>query len=193
MDQDRDSPAHRSRGRWASAAAVVAFSALVAGCGGGSPSASGTAGRAATLLHQGLAAQRTGRFAQADAAYLGVVKLDHANVYAWYNLGVIAEHRGDASTASYDYRQAVAADPRYVPALYNLATVQAATNPAAAVLAYEAVVKLAPNDAAAHFNLGLALEATGQVAQGRSEIDRAVALDPGLAARARSATTAPQP
>ena len=192
MDQDRDSPARRSGGRWAGAAAVVALSALVAGCGGGAPSASGTAGRTTKLLNEGLAAQRAGRYAQADAAYLDVVRLDHVNVYAWYNLGVIAEHRGDASAASYDYRQAVAADPRYVPALYNLATVQAATNPAAAVLAYEAVVKLAPNDAAAHFNLGLALEATGQGAQGRAEIARAVALDPGLAGRARTAAAAPQ-
>ncbi len=188
MDQDPQRPSHRSP-HWMPAALGLAAVSVLAACGGPSATTPGPSGRVASLLDQGLAAQRAGRNALADADYLNVLKLDHANVYAWYNLGLIAEDRGDVNGAAYDYRQAVAVDPRYVPALYNLATAQAATNPSAAIIAYQEVVKLDPKDAAARFNLGLALEATGQDVRGRAEIARAVALDPGLAHGSTTSTT----
>ncbi len=168
------------------ASSLVAALSLAA-CGAAAPTTSGASTRANSLLFEGLTAERLGHLAQADADYLGVLRIDRSNVYAWYNLGLIAQHRGDASGAANDYRQAVLANRRYVPALFNLATIEAATDPAAAVLTYEQVIKLSPADAAAHFNLGLALESIGREAQGRSEITHALKLDPRLAHGAQAA------
>lgn len=44
---------------------------------------------------------------------------DAGNVYAHYNLGVIAEAAGDTATAATEYDNALATDPAFAPALFN--------------------------------------------------------------------------
>ncbi len=135
------------------------------------------------LLDAGLKAQHEHRLAAADADYLAVLKLDRLNQAAWYDLGVVAQEQGYSINAEHNYRQAIAADPHYVPALYNLATVVAATSPSAAVGLYEEVITLAPRNAAAHFNLGLSEESLGNAVEGRAQIAEAVKLRPSLASQ----------
>ena len=50
-------------------------------------------------------------------------KLDPQNKYAYYNLGYIAQVRGDKANAESQYKLALAVDPKYDPALYNPALV----------------------------------------------------------------------
>jgi tetratricopeptide (TPR) repeat protein len=156
--------------------ATVGVGAVLVACGGGA-----STDRESTLLNAGLKAQADHRLAQADADYLAVLKLDGSNRTAWYDLGVIAQQQGYADDARHDYRQALVVDPHYVPALYNLGTLEAVTSPTMAVRLYRQVVKLTPGDAAAHYNLGLALKSLGHAKEGTAEIAKAVTLDPSLA------------
>ena len=110
-----------------------------------------------------------------------MVKHDPRNKLAWYNLGVIDQQHGQAPEAQHDYLQALSADPKYVPALYNLALIETAPSPLTAVKLYQQVTALEPANAAAHYNLGSLLVKTGDVAIGRQQITTALTLDPGLA------------
>jgi tetratricopeptide (TPR) repeat protein len=157
---------------------VVVGGAVLAACG-----SSGTAGSAAGAtadVQAGLAAQRAGDLAKAAADYLGAVKVDPRDHVAWYDLGVVAQGRGLSTSAEHDYERAVEDDRTFVPALYNLGTLLAASSPKTAVRLYNEVIALRPNDAQAHLNLGLALEAEGQQSAGQAQVTYAHQLDPAL-------------
>lgn len=169
--------------------AVAISSALLAlaltACGGG-PSPSGsprTSGSVQAELDRAVHEEVNGNEAQAVVDFLAVVKTDPRNQIAWYNLGVIAGRNKQSNQAVRDYRAALGGDPHYVPALYNLAVLEAPAHPAQAVVLYRQVVRLQPKMAAAHLNLGLALESLGQQAAGEAQIASALALDPTLASR----------
>jgi tetratricopeptide (TPR) repeat protein len=127
-----------------------------------------------------LAAQARGDYATASADYLSVVASQPGNYVAWYDLGVIAGRDGEAAQAAHDYSQAIAANPKYVPGLYNLALSEAAADPTGALGLYRRVVSLQPDNAEALFNEGLLLESTGQTALGIQDVAKAVDLDPSL-------------
>lgn len=116
----------------------------------------------------------------ASADYLAVLDRQPANSLAWYDLGVISYHDGDLAQATHDYEEAVAAKPKYVPALYNLAVLLARSQPSRAMALYQEVLALQPGDASARYNYGLLLEAAGRTAAGKAEIARAIAMQPSL-------------
>jgi len=180
---------HPTRRTWRALTGLCVLAASLTACGANSGATSSSA-RQTALLNAGLKAQQDHQLAAAVADYLQVLKLDRSNRAAWYDLGVVAQDQGYPTNAEHDYRQAVAADPHYVPALYNLATVVAATSPSAAVGLYQEVIALAPRNAAAHFNLGLAEESVGNITGGQAQIAQAIKLQPSLASRVPSATGA---
>jgi tetratricopeptide (TPR) repeat protein len=157
-------------------AAALAVALLVPACGSSSSSTS-------DALQRGLEAQAAGRLADADADYLSVIRTQPDNKVAWYDLGVIAQQRQEAGQAQHDYLEALHIDDRYVPALYNLALIEAVESPPTAVKLYEQVTGLEPSDAPAHANLGTLLVAQGRTAAGRAQLTRAYSLDPALAQR----------
>jgi tetratricopeptide (TPR) repeat protein len=79
-------------------------------------------------------------------------------MYAWYNLGVIAQGEKDPKTAATDYERAIEIKPTFEPALFNLGLMRMHQReyPAAAALLSRAVAAN-PKDANAQFDLGLAL------------------------------------
>jgi tetratricopeptide (TPR) repeat protein len=127
----------------------------------------------------------------AVADYLAVVKRDPSNKLAWYDLGVIAHQAGQDTEAAKDYQAALAADPHYVPALYNLAILKTATDPKTAEQLYETAAEVEPKNAKVHLNLGFVLKMLGQDAKGNAEISQAVKLDPSLAPRVPTGTLQP--
>ncbi len=149
----------------------------------GCTSSPSSSNRIASTLSEGLAAQARGDNATASADYLSVVALQPGDYLAWYDLGVIAGHTGDETEAIRDYSQAISAKPDYVPALYNLATSEASSNPTGASGLYERVISLQPKNADALFNEGLLLKASGHTSAGRQDLAKAVSLDPSLASR----------
>jgi tetratricopeptide (TPR) repeat protein len=152
---------------------------LLAACGASTP-AGPTPAAVEALLTSGLHAQASGDFARADADYLSVVKAEPGNSLAWYDLGVIAQQRHQDTNAVGDYDRAISPNARYVPALYNLAILETASDPKLAAQLYERSIAVEPKDADAYLNLGFVERTLGHAAAGDADIAKAVALDPSL-------------
>jgi tetratricopeptide (TPR) repeat protein len=170
---------HRAR---ASGALALGLVIALGACGGSSKSES-----AATLLQKGLQEARAGKLDDAKDHFRAVLEQDPQNIYAHYNLGYIAQTKGDRAEAEKEYALALATDHNYEPALYNLANAVAADGNMQAAIGYlRRAIGVNDNDANAHFNIGLLLRRTGQSREGNLQIQYAVQLDPSLAAAARA-------
>jgi Tfp pilus assembly protein PilF len=159
--------------------AVVALAALTA-CSGSSGGTDKNAS-AATLLAAGIKAETQGDNNGARQLFQQVLAKEPGNLYAHYNLGVIAQAEQDNPTALQEYGVALATNPSYVPALFNEATIYAATNPTLAVATYHQVIKLQPHAPTAYLNLGLLEAQLGQTAQAVRDLSTAIHQDPTLA------------
>jgi tetratricopeptide (TPR) repeat protein len=158
--------------------AVLTCAAVVAACG--SPSEAQIAN---DFVKKGLAAHKKGAAAEATRDYREALVHDQYNKFAYYNLGLIAQTAGHLRIAELNYELALATDPKFTPALFNLGTVLSRTNPSDAVRVYQQLVALQPNNAGAHLNLGFALRSIGRKSDATKEFDRAVALNPSLRSR----------
>jgi tetratricopeptide (TPR) repeat protein len=185
-----DRQTHRRRSLVA-APIVVGALALVASACGSSPTAStGTTtptGSASSLLAAGLAAQKSGNVTVAVSDYKQVIALAptaSAASFADYNLGYIAQvNQGDTAAATTYYRSALAINPNFVNALYNLAIILTPSQPAAAASSYKQVIALSPSNADAHLNLGFIYSSQGKKALAHLEFTKATAIDPSLKSR----------
>jgi Tfp pilus assembly protein PilF len=160
---------------------VLALSLLLTGCGSGAEKTSNQS--ADQLVQVGLLALQKSDQNAAFSAFTSAVKKDPKNHYAHYNLGYIYQQRGNNVTALQEYQLALASKPDYVPALYNSGTIYGVSDPAHAISIYQSVVKLDPKNGAAYFNLGLLEAQSGNKAQGRKDVERAISLDSSLAKR----------
>lgn len=96
-----------------------------------------------------------------------------------FNLGRLAEERGDRGEAATHYERTLAADPNNLSATLNLGTLAArAGDYATARVRFERAVALAPDSDDAHANLGAALLALGDLAVAERELTRALELNP---------------
>jgi Flp pilus assembly protein TadD len=109
---------------------------------------------------------------------------------AWNNLGIALEEQGRAADGEAAYRQALAADPGELRALFNLGQLQRkAGRFAEAAATQERLLATAPAHAGAHFELGaLYAGPLGRPDEGRAHLRRAIELEPGhpRAAQARA-------
>ena len=143
-------------------------------------------------LQSGLEAQAAGQLDRAATAYNDCLKHEPKNKVCLYDLGTVKQAQDDAVAAEADYRLALASDPNYPPAIFNLAIIRAdAGSFDEAIGLYREYLKLMPKSADAHFNLGLLLDRTGDTAAGATEIDAALALDPSLKSRLPSSSSSP--
>jgi tetratricopeptide (TPR) repeat protein len=132
-------------------------------------------------LDAALALHTAGKLDEAVAAYKAILTGEPANKFALYNLGQIAQQRGNADEAATDYQAALKADANYVPALYNLSIIRAAKGDAVGAIALlRTAVAAEPGNANANFNLGKLLVSTGSDQEGADYIAKAVAIDPAL-------------
>ena len=160
------------------AATVLAGLALTGCSSKDAPSAT-----PAQLVQAGLAATNHGNDDAAVAAFREAVGKESGNLLAHYNLGVIYQRKGNAAAASTEYAAALMANAKYVPALYNAATILAVSSPAAAMMLYRQVVELDPKNAAAHLNLGLLELQAGERAAAKKDVEMAVVLDSTMVSR----------
>ena len=162
---------------------VVAAAFGLAACSDDS-NPGGPSGDAEQILNQALTAHAAGKLDRAVDLYEQVLVLDPQNRFAYYNLGLIDQTRGDDAAAADQYEQAIAVAPDFTPAIFNLAIIRAkqgATDEAIGL--YRDVIAIDDTDARAHLNLGFLLIASGERKEGQRELDRAVELDPSLASR----------
>lgn len=160
--------------------ALAAAAALaLTGC-----SANSSGGKAATpdsLLAAGLAAQQQGNLGAAKQLFQQVVDKDPRNYYAHYDLGVIAQKQNDNTTALREYGLALTANPHYVPAMFNEATIYGVTDPPLAITTYRMVISLQAHAPTAYLNLGLLEAKTGQLKAAVRDLRTALQQDPTLA------------
>lgn len=104
-----------------------------------------------------------------------------------FNLGRLAEERGDLAAAEGHYRAALAADPDHFLANLNLGALAAGRRDwPEALVRFRRAVALQPNSDDAHANLGGVLLATGRLDEAATHLDRALSLNPGHAAARRN-------
>ena len=97
-------------------ALLLGLALALAGCGGKSE-----AQLAVDALNAGLAAQAAGNLEEAKTHYSECLKHDATNKVCLYDLGVVAQTQNQPTAAENYYRLALASDPNYPPALFNLA------------------------------------------------------------------------
>ena len=177
-EAERAFPAARARLQPAIAGLALA---LALGACGGAPQTD--AQQANDLLAAGLKAQAAGHNAEAADDYRKVLAHDPRNAFAYYDLGVIAQQAGNNTEAEADYRAALQFKPEFDSALFNLAIIRTAVAPQEAVDLYQHVIRLKPNNASAHLNLGFVFHTMGKDADAQTEFRAAIALDPKLTSR----------
>lgn len=139
-------------------------------------------------MNEGLSAQTEGNNTLATSDYLSVIAQNPSNsqnltTYAYYNLGVINTAEGNTSVAIGYYNQSISSDPKYLPALFNLAVVETSSNPTGALTEYNAILAIKPKDANTLFNAGLLNDQLGNVALAKTEVKEAIKEAPSLASR----------
>ena len=145
------------------------------------------------LLNKGLKAHASGDIAEASENYKEVLKKDPKNKFALYNLGLIDQQAGKIESAEKYYRRALKTDPDFGSALFNLAILITGPAPQEALELYKHAIALDPANASAHLNLGFLLKSLGRAEEGDGELQRAVELDPTLAARVSPPQPSPSP
>lgn len=176
---ERSRPVRSARPLHALSLCAILATLTVTGCGSGS--SGGKAADPGTTFSAALKEQQAGDLDAAKRLYEQVVAKQPNNFLAYYDLGVIAQTQHDNQTALTDYGKALAANPHYVPALFNEATIFGTTNKPLAIATYRQIVKLQPVASTAYLNLGL-LEATvGQTKAANRDLTIALHQDPKLA------------
>ncbi len=142
------------------------------------------------LVRQGTVAQSRGDLELAVTRFQAAMAKDPSDVSAPYDLGVLFQQRlhNGALAASY-YTKALAVDPTFKSALFNLALVETPKNPARAISLYNQLLALNANSPQVLWNLGLLLISQNQSSQGHADLAKAVALDPTLAKQAPPGVT----
>lgn len=197
MMDTRATSHHRRNGararRWARALGVgavgVTSALLLSACGSGGSSTQSID----QDLTAGIAAQNAGNYASASADYEKVLALDKTNATALYDIGDVDQLQNLDADARARYLAALAVDPNFISAMYNLATLEANTTPNSARVLYQQIIRLQPSYADAHFNLGYVLLSLGQKAAGLAQINEGIRLDPSLRSRVVTTTTTPTP
>ena len=162
------------------APALLTVALLGAACSS-TPSASSSAD---SLVAQGLQAESDGQSQQAVNDFTAATTKDPSNAIAYYDLGVLYQQKlNEPSQAAAEYNKALLINPKYKPAMFNLAILDTSSDPQSAISLYNQLLALNPNDANVNFNLGLLLIAQNQSAQGHADLKKAVLINPSLVKR----------
>jgi protein O-GlcNAc transferase len=132
------------------------------------------------MLTRGIAAHQQGRIADAERAYLAVLKIERDAFDALHLLGVIRWQQQRHSEAATLIERAVRINPRSAEAMSNLALVlQSLGRDIEAIALCDRALAIAPHYVKAHYNRGNALRAAHRFAEALASYDEAHALDPG--------------
>lgn len=141
-----------------------------------------TIARANAKLGEGLAAQQSGRLADAEAAYREVLKLMPGQFDALHMLGVIAAQVRNFTLAAELIGSAVDADPGNATAHYNLGYVlEELKQYLAAIASYNQAIARKPDHFVAYNNRGVALHALNRLDDAIISFDEAIRINPNYA------------
>ncbi len=182
-------------GRGAFAWVAAGAAALVAGCGGSSPSARSPgseptaslpdptppppAAKDSPEVQAGLKAFDAGNFADARRSFEAATKKYPSDYGAFVNLGQACEKLGDVPAAEAAYKGALAAQPDLEVVAAELSTLYAADgNVDDALSVAKGGLDKHPNSGPLHASLAIALAKKGDRDAAVAEFDRAVQLQP---------------
>jgi len=160
---------------------VLATSLVACGLVGGGSTTTPAPNASGDALQRGLAAHQAGRLDDAIKLYYEALAKEPNNKFAFFNLGQIEHTRNHLVGAEAWYRLALENDKSMPQALYNLALVRMTVNDATeSASLLRRLIAVEPNNASAHWNLGVALRALGQTNDANTEFTTAQRLDARL-------------
>jgi tetratricopeptide (TPR) repeat protein len=109
--------------------------------------------------------------------YLKAIKLDR-NAGALTLLGCSLLALGDSATAQRTFEEAIQIDPQYEEAFYNLAAMQAETDPTKAAELLERAIEIDADYSLAHQRLGVLRHHSGDLIQAEYHFRRSLEADP---------------
>ncbi len=163
----------------------MAVALLAANCSS-SPSSPSAAD---SLVSKGLQAESDGQYQQAQRDFVSAAAQERSAI-PHYDLGVLYQRDlHDPVQAAVEYKRALSIQPKNKNAMFNLAVVDAPSQPQAAENLYNQVRLLYPKDALAYFNLGVLLIQQNQPTPGHLLLKKAISLDPALAKQVPAGVT----
>ncbi len=146
----------------------------------GAPASSAEGGQVASLLQSGITQAERKQWAAATANFQKVLAIDPGNYYAAYDLGWIAQSRGNSSEALGYYKKSLAANAAYTPAMYNEAILLETADPQQAIGMYQKIVGINPRASTAYLRLALVQAEQGDITDAKANDAKAVAIDQAL-------------
>jgi tetratricopeptide (TPR) repeat protein len=137
-------------------------------------------GQVTSLLQTGLAQANKKNWSAATTTFQKVLAINPTNVYADYDLGWIAQSRGNSNEAISYYTKCLAANAAYTPAMYNEAILLESSHPQQAIAMYQKIVTVDPKASSAYLRLALVQAEQGDSAAAKANDAKAVSIDPAL-------------
>jgi tetratricopeptide (TPR) repeat protein len=137
-------------------------------------------GQVTSLLQTGLTQANKKNWSAATTTFLKVLAINPTNVYADYDLGWIAQSRGNSNEAISYYTKCLAANASYTPAMYNEAILLESSHPQQAIAMYQKIVGVDPKASSAYLRLALVQAEQGDTAAAKANDAKAVSIDPAL-------------
>jgi tetratricopeptide (TPR) repeat protein len=167
------------------ATAVVACTSSpssTAGKGGdvGGTTSATEAAQVPSLLETGIAQTSQQNWSAATTTFENVLAISPTNVYANYDLGVIAQTNGNSAEAIGYYNKALAANTAYTPAMYNEAILLESSQPQQAVAIYQKIIGIDPRAATAYLRMAVVQAEQGHLTEAKANDAKAVSLDSAL-------------
>jgi predicted O-linked N-acetylglucosamine transferase (SPINDLY family)/ADP-heptose:LPS heptosyltransferase len=133
-------------------------------------------------LEQAIAAHQQGLWAQANAAYSEILRLDPKNYDAMHFLGVIAYQRNELQEAVDLIGRAIDVNPNVATPYSNRGNaLKDLMRLDEALASYDHAIALKPDFAEAYSNRGLALRCLNRLDEALASYDKAIALKPSYA------------
>jgi tetratricopeptide (TPR) repeat protein len=148
--------------------------------GKGGPTSSPDVAQVPSLLQTGVAQTSQQNWSAATTTFENVLALSPTNVYANYDLGVIAQANGNSAEAISYYNKALAANTAYTPAMYNEAILLEGTQPAQAIAVYQKIVSINPEASTAYLRMAFVQAEQGDTKDAKVNDAKAVKIDRAL-------------
>jgi tetratricopeptide (TPR) repeat protein len=150
--------------------------------GKGSPASltNGNGNQVTSLLKSGLTQADKKNWSAATTSFQNVLAINPSNVYANYDLGWIAQSRGNSNEAISYYKKCLAANAVYTPAMYNEAILLESSHPQQAIAVYQKIVSIDPRASTAYLRMALVQAEQGDSTGAKANDAKAVSIDPAL-------------
>jgi tetratricopeptide (TPR) repeat protein len=120
------------------------------------------------------------KWSAATTSFQNVLAISPGNLYANYDLGVVAQATGHYSEAISYYNKSLAVNAAYQPALYNEAILLESSHPQQAIAMYQKVVTIDPKAATAFLRLAVVQAEQGDSTDAKANDAKAISIDPAL-------------